>query len=87
MYRKSITAVILFTLIAINIVAAEGPISDEGTLFGVIKIKLERGEVLTREENSFAEKHGLFPASTNSTTGNSSRDVTTGGPDDFGTPG
>ena len=84
MYRKSLTAVVLFTLLATNVVTAEGPISDEETLFGVIKLKLERDEALTWEENKFAEKHGLFQEPESGPPSNLSRDNTMGGPDDFG---
>ena len=84
MYRKSLTIIVLFALVIVNAISAEQIISEDDTKIGILKSKVNRGEALTPAEEQIAKENNLFPASTNSTTGNSSRDVTTGGPDDFG---
>ena len=81
MYRKSLPIIVLFALTIVNGASIGKPISDPT---GILKAKVSRGEALTPAEERIAREHGLFPASTNNTTGNSSRDATTGGPDNFG---
>ena len=82
MYRKSLTIIVLLALVVVNAGSIGKPISDP--ISGVLKAKVARGEALTSAEERIAREYGLFPASTNNNPGNSSRDVTTGGPDDFG---
>ena len=84
MYRKSLTIIVLLALVIVNVSSAGQAISEDNTKIGILKSKVDRGEVLTPAEGQIAKENNLFPVSTNNPINNPSRDVNSGGPDAFG---